>query len=69
MYFELKSIDAFHICGKVWHTGAMPSEFARGLRQNSAGNGHQTLEKKELRQEPIKALDETFSSNPELSLN
>lgn len=63
MYFELKSIDAFHICGKVWHTGAMPSKFAPGLRQNSAGNGHQTLEKKDWQSEPIRAGHETFSSN------
>ena len=43
--------------------GAMPSKFARGLRQNSAGNGHQTLEKKDWQSEPIKAGHETFSSN------
>ena len=41
----------------------MPSKFAPGLRQNSAGNGHQTLEKKEWRNEPIRAEHGTFSSN------
>ena len=41
----------------------MPSKFAPGLRQNSAGNGHQTLEKKEWRNEPIRAGHGTFSSN------
>ena len=64
MYFV---INEKHWCvsvlEKVWHMGAVPSKFAPGLRQNSAGNGHQTLEKREWQNEPIRAGPETFSSN------